>query len=99
MNKWIGYCTAVALTLSSLYADAPSSSTAPQVQAQEEDLADDGADAKEKKPVGKAASDGSNAGMSTAGKYLLAAGAIIVAVTALILVKRHHGHHHHHGHS
>lgn len=99
MNKWIGYFTAAALTFSSLYADTAPSGATPQVQAQEDDAADDSADAKQKKPVGKAASDGSNAGMSTAGKYLLAAGAIAVAITALILVKRHHGHHHHHGHS
>jgi hypothetical protein len=98
MNKWIGYCTAVALTFSSLYADAPATRASPQVQAQEEDATDDTTDAKQKKPVGKAASDGSDAGMSTMGKYLLAAGAIAIAITALILVKRHHGHHHH-GHS
>ena len=44
------------------------------------------------KEVGKASSDGANAGKSKWGTFALATGAVAVAVTALILVSQNRGH-------
>lgn len=110
MKKWIALLTSAACTLSSVtFADdlppanqtipatTPLAATEPAVE--EAAMPTTTSDSTVRKPVGKAADDGSQTAGSGAGKYVLAGGAIAIGIAALILVSRHSGHHkHHHKH-
>lgn len=111
MKKWITLLTCAACTFSSVtYADGVPTDPTPdsplptplavtQPAAPEDPAATP--DAPTRKPVGKAADEGSKTAGSGAGKYVLAGAAIAAGITALLLVSRHSGHHkhkHHHSH-
>jgi hypothetical protein len=108
MKKWITLLTCAACTFSSVnYADgvpanptpdAPLATPLAAAQPAPEDDAAATPDAQTRKPVGKAADDGSKTAGSGAGKYVLAGAAIAAGITALILVSRHSGHHKHKKH-
>lgn len=108
MKKWITLLTCAACTFSSVtYADgipaeptpdAPLSTPLAVTQPAPEDDTTITPDATVRKPVGKAADDGSKTAGSGAGKYVLAGAAIAVGITALLLVSRHSGHHKHKHH-
>jgi len=110
MKKWITLLTCAACTFSSVtFADGAPTDSVPAspldtplavTQPAPEDNAAATPDTATRKPVGKAADDGSKAAGSGAGKYVLAGAAIAAGITALLLVSRHSGHHKHkHSHS
>jgi hypothetical protein len=103
MKKWITLLTCAACTFSSVtFADdlPPNVQTVPLADSEPavEEASTMTNDTAVRKPVGKAADDGSKTAGSGAGKYVLAGAAIAAGITALLLVSRHSGHHKHKKH-
>jgi hypothetical protein len=97
MKKWISLVTCVACAFSSL-AYGEEALAAPEAIVNETLVAaaEPGLITQEqaRQSVGKAAGDGSSSARgSSAGKYILAAGAIAIGVAAILLIARHHHHH------
>lgn len=92
MKRTIAFITTIACTFSS-FAWADDGAADEIIEEAAITPSQDATPDQTPKSVGKAAVDGSTAAQwNTAGKYVLAAGAIAIGIAALILVSRNSGH-------